>query len=418
MRKERNGLYLCEVPTGIGKSYQAAHAMEEYVKEIREEYAKAMRQCARTITDERKLIYLTPLRKNVGEEEEELKKAYENEELFEKEVLHIKSNVDNIIENLGKVTIPQDKQPFNYDELKKQVKAYNGESSPEIKKIWEDKVEEEERKFRKEIKNTLSVIPARERLERIKNDKQYQWIGQLYPVVFIKEKKIILMTISKFLSKNISLVDKSVTFFDSDISKNAVIFMDEFDSTKEFVRNHIIQNSFKSNDDYLDVFRQIASNMDLTNFDRYVTEAETRIDEDGTKYEKFCDRAKKIMEDYKLNLNYKTVLEQDDLKQLFIFHDGQINTICKKNFLVVGIENMVKNRIDIQQVDEKEEINGAISISALLKDIHDFLRDFRFFLLKWAEQYATVVNIYRQKTETPMDILQEDNALSSLMGCF
>lgn len=244
MRKECNGLYLCEVPTGIGKSYQAAHAMEEYVKEIREEYAKAMRQCARTITDERKLIYLTPLRKNVGEEEEELKKAYENEELFEKEVLHIKSNVDNIIENLGKVTIPQDKQPFNYEELKKQVKAYNGESSPEIKKIWEDKVEEEERKFRKEIKNILSVIPARERLDRIKNDKQYQWIGQLYPVVFIKEKKIILMTISKFLSKNISLVDKSVTFFDSDISKNAVIFMDEFDSTKEFVRNHIIQNSF------------------------------------------------------------------------------------------------------------------------------------------------------------------------------
>lgn len=57
MRKGCNGLYLCEVPTGIGKSYQAAHTMEEYVKEIREEYAKAMRQCARTITDERKLIY-------------------------------------------------------------------------------------------------------------------------------------------------------------------------------------------------------------------------------------------------------------------------------------------------------------------------------------------------------------------------
>lgn len=418
MRKECNGLYLCEVPTGIGKSYQAAHAIEEYAKGIREECAKAMRQCARTITDGRKLIYLTPLRKNVGEEEEELKKAYENEELFKKEVLHIKSNVDNIIENLGKVTIPQSKQPFNYDELKKQVKAYNGTPSPEIKKMWKDKVEEEERKFRKEIKNTLSVIPVRERLDRIKNDKQYQWIGQLYPVVFIKEKKIILMTISKFLSKNISLVDKSVTFFDSDISKNAVIFMDEFDSTKEFVRNHIIQNSFKSNDDYLDVFRQIASNMDLSNFDRYVTEAEKRIDEDGKKYEKFCDRAKQIMEDYKLNLNYKTVLEQDDLKQLFIFHDGQINTVCKKDSSVIGIENMVKNRIDIQQVDEKEKINGAISISALLKDIHDFLHDFRFFLLKWAEQYATVVNIYRQKAETPMDILQEDNALSSLMGCF
>lgn len=73
MRKECNGLYLCEVPTGIGKSYQAAHAMEEYVKEIREEYAKAMKQCARTITDERKLIYLTPLRKMLERRKKSLK---------------------------------------------------------------------------------------------------------------------------------------------------------------------------------------------------------------------------------------------------------------------------------------------------------------------------------------------------------
>lgn len=152
MRKECNGLYLCEVPTGIGKSYQAAHAMEEYVKEIREEYAKAMRQCARTITDERKLIYLTPLRKNVGEEEEELKKAYENEELFEKEVLHIKSNVDNIIENLGKVTIPQDKQPFNYDELKKQVKAYNESLVRRLKRYGKIRWKKKKGNFEKKLK--------------------------------------------------------------------------------------------------------------------------------------------------------------------------------------------------------------------------------------------------------------------------
>lgn len=42
--------------------------------------------------------------------------------------------------------------------MKKQIKAYNGESSPEIKKIWEDKVEEEERKFRKEIKKNDIIL--------------------------------------------------------------------------------------------------------------------------------------------------------------------------------------------------------------------------------------------------------------------
>lgn len=72
--------------------------------------------------------------------------------MFEKEVLHIKSNVDNIIENLGKVTIPQDKQPFNYDELKKQVKAYNGESSPEIKRYGKIRWKKKKGNFEKKLK--------------------------------------------------------------------------------------------------------------------------------------------------------------------------------------------------------------------------------------------------------------------------
>lgn len=34
IRKGCNGLYLCEVLTGIGKSYQVSHAMEEYKKSV------------------------------------------------------------------------------------------------------------------------------------------------------------------------------------------------------------------------------------------------------------------------------------------------------------------------------------------------------------------------------------------------
>lgn len=48
MQRHEQGLYLCELPTGNGKTYDSAHAMKEY---------------ADSIVDDTKIIYLTMLNK-------------------------------------------------------------------------------------------------------------------------------------------------------------------------------------------------------------------------------------------------------------------------------------------------------------------------------------------------------------------
>ena len=52
MRQRETGLYMCELPTGNGKTFASAMAMKEF---------------ADTITDGTKIIYLTTLNKNLPE---------------------------------------------------------------------------------------------------------------------------------------------------------------------------------------------------------------------------------------------------------------------------------------------------------------------------------------------------------------
>ena len=59
MEKRECGLYLCELPTGNGKTFDSAQAMKKY---------------ADSIEDNTKIIYLTTLNKNLPEDA--LKAAY------------------------------------------------------------------------------------------------------------------------------------------------------------------------------------------------------------------------------------------------------------------------------------------------------------------------------------------------------
>ena len=53
MQQHEHGLYMCELPTGNGKTYDSARAMKEY---------------ADSIGDDSKIIYLTTLNKNLPED--------------------------------------------------------------------------------------------------------------------------------------------------------------------------------------------------------------------------------------------------------------------------------------------------------------------------------------------------------------
>ena len=79
MQQHEHGLYMCELPTGNGKTYDSAWAMKEY---------------ADLIGDDTKIIYLTTLNKNLPEDA--LRAAYGSEELYKRNVLRLRSNFDEV----------------------------------------------------------------------------------------------------------------------------------------------------------------------------------------------------------------------------------------------------------------------------------------------------------------------------------
>lgn len=407
MSKDAPGLYLCEVPTGIGKSYQAAQAMREYAK-----------------TTKKKIIYLTTLVKNVYEEAEELRSAYGDDDAFRRDVLIIPSNKKQIIDKIREVTIPNDILNMlpNYEELKKSVRHFEAatNSNQEIKSFWENKLIEEEQKFRSHIKKILEKIPKENRLKMIKEDKKYQWIGELYPAVFTDEKKILLMTVTKFLYKNSVIIRPSYDFIHSDFIKGSVIFLDEFDDSKTSILSYILDSAYKTEEDYLTVFHQLYTNMNESFFDSIVRESLHKIDtpKDGKagRYESLKKEAEAIEKDFHLELNYKTIGDSDECKPKFLFFDGNIISSADDGRPIRGEYNKENNQIQLFYADkEKQNDTSLINLKDLLDRLHKFFYRFRLFALEWAKEYAMQVNQIRQNNSI---YFEEDDALSTLLGCF
>ena len=207
MQQKKNGLYLCELPTGNGKTFNSAEAMKEY---------------ADFMEDDTKIIYVTTLNKNLPEEE--LRAAYGNDELYKRNVLRLHSNFDEVVEKILTVEVPEEMKTDTYVKLCKDVLLYQNAidkryADKEYIKELVDRITEGDRQLRYEItkrlKNKFSTKAKRK--NAIRTDKKYRWIGELYPAVFTDDYKIILMSVSKFMKRNSILIDSSYEFLNSDM---------------------------------------------------------------------------------------------------------------------------------------------------------------------------------------------------------
>ena len=138
-----NGLFLCELPTGYGKTYTITNCMREY---------------AANPNNTRKIIYLTTLNKNLPEED--LKRAYNDEKLYNKEVLRIRSNFDEVVDKIPVLDIPEEFISAEYYELEKAIRNYTKIKNSNIndtqyQQMLVDNVNRAERYFRHFVSDTL-----------------------------------------------------------------------------------------------------------------------------------------------------------------------------------------------------------------------------------------------------------------------
>lgn len=410
MKQGKQGLYLCELPTGNGKTYASAQAMKEY---------------AETIEDNRKIIYITTLNKNLPEEA--LKAAYNDDILYKQNVLRIRSNFDEVVEKINDIDIPEEMQSEAYIKLCKDVNLYCNA----INKKYADKEYVEElskrintadKQLRYEIKKSLKKAfkTKAERKNAIKTNKKYKWIGKLYPAVFTDDYKILLMSVSKFMKRNSILVDTSYEFLNSDLIENAVIFIDEFDATKATIQNELIEKSLAMQEDYIQLFRQIYRTLNPNDFSSDMRQAMNQVESiDNTNIAaSLIKESKTIADNYHVTLSIKTKEDLRDRKQVFLFNDGSFHTILKEGTQYIrSTLNEKDNRIDVffeskENFFKNRNNNNDIIIYSLLRDINTFLLHFRLFSIKWARNYMKIINNNRKDNADEMNL---ENAISSIL---
>lgn len=410
MQQRKNGLYMCELPTGNGKTFDSARAMKEY---------------ADFIEDGTKIIYITTLNKNLPEDA--LRTAYGNEELYKQNVLRLRSNFEEVVEKILDIEVPEEMQTEAYLKLCKDVLIYRkaidkGYADKEYIKELEDRIKEGDRQFRYEItkrlKNKFST--KKQRKNAIRNDVEYRWIGKLYPAVFTDDYKILLMSVSKFMKRNSILIDTSYEFLKSDFIEDAIIFIDEFDATKDTIQNELIEKSLAMKDDYIQLFRQIFRTLNPNDFSSDMKQAINQVESSGDRNTivSLMVEAGEIVENYHVRLSIKTREDMVDQRQTFLFNDGSFHTVLREGAQYIrSTLNEEDNRIDVF-FEEKDDFfknrnkEKDIVLYSLLREINLFLSHFRLFTIEWARNYMDIVNNSRTGI---VDAMNLENAISSVL---
>jgi hypothetical protein len=353
--QHNQGLLLLSMPTGFGKTYNVFKFIYDNYKEF--------------AAKNRKIIFLTNLKKNlVFEDLEKLFIADSNEDDYDKYVLFIDSNSESVIKNLIKLEDeipPEFKDKESYKILNKRIEICQNEKLPipkEVQDSFKHQIRKElEPAFRGDIQKILKErFPSKEaRLKAIKDKQDYQWIGKLYPAVFTDEKTVLFMSMDKFILRNSTLIEPSYFFYerlDKIPFKDALIFIDEFDSTKDRILNNIIESGLQRKVDFIDLFlnihnhlKQLKDSEDLTKCSKHWKQKQKQKTAEGKDWlspkqqiEDLKKKAQEIFNKYQLQHTCKSDQEFFTKKRNFLFYDYKFHNVID-----------VKKRIEIHQDSRK-----------------------------------------------------------------
>ncbi len=399
--EQENGLMLIDMSTGSGKTYNVIKYIFD-ASQFPENQSK-------------KFFFITTLKKNLPIED--LKNHFENAgklSLFKEKFLFLDSNSDSVIENFTvelKKEIPIEfKKLEEYKHLDNDIEVIkNQENNVNLRKIAasikENLRTKTEPEFRKTLENILEkkYSTVEKRLTAIKTDKDWQWVGKLYPSVFTRDKQIIFMSVDKFLARNSTIVEPSYQLYNSDIINGSYIFIDEFDATKETMLNNIITNGLRDKIDYLDLFNAIYSALLINSFPKSITTPSKQRSEGQYKdqslvgvLEELREKADKLCNEFSLRSIYKTEESISESKN-FLFQDYRFVSVLdgNKRFITSGY-NSTEN-VNYISFSDNKPTSEKNNIQALLGKLRGFVGWFR------GSVNILATNYLQQKNENHKD---------------
>lgn len=243
---------------------------------------------------DKKIFFVTTLKKNLPDKElrEHFARRGKADD-YDKYCLRIEANADMIVEKLDElyrarkiptaITMKQEfkdlhgsvKLLIEYRDKKRELKGTSREIINVLCKSAEDAIrKQQEGSFRKVIESELKQFRTpKEKLKNIANNPDYHWIGELYPAVYTREKRILFMSMDKFFLGNTTIIEPTYSFYNNDITKNAIIFIDEFDATRDRILKQIITRGLENHIDYLGLFHRVYASLKTRDFPAELTTA-------------------------------------------------------------------------------------------------------------------------------------------------
>ena len=377
-----NGLMILDMPTGSGKTYSVIKYIFDAVQNS---------------SVNRKFFFITTLKKNLPEED--LRAHFEQAgqlTLFQEKYLRVDSNYESVIAGFKTETVrhipSQIKKTDEYKAVEQYVnlvKSLREEKKSNLRSALlaaEDSLRKEaEPRFRRMLQAMLAkkCTTVDSRLYAIKTEKEWQWVAELYPSVFMRDRQIIFMSMDKFLSLNSTIVEPSTMLYNSDLIEDAVIFIDEFDATKETVLKNIIQNGLRDRVDYVELFNEVYSALHTHTFPAVLTTASRKRQEGPYKdqslqgvLDKTTQIADEIHDTFSLQYSYRTENVTDENANNFLFQDHQYHSVLNGNkSYITAVANRNERVNAIRFTDDRPETDDG-NIQVMLGKLRGFISYF------------------------------------------
>ncbi len=420
--ENENGLLLVDMPTGSGKTYSAIDFI--------------YKSCLGPANQDRKYIFVTTLKKNLPYAD--LMKKFELDghiELFKEKVLVIDSNMDSVINGWSsevEKSIPYEiKKTDEYKVFESNlnfVKKQREEKSSVLREFLSDIEsnlrEKSEPKFRRMISELLGkeYTTVEKKIMAIKTNSKWQWIGKLYPAVFTKDRQILFMSMDKFLSRNTTIVEPSYMFYNSDVIKNAVIFIDEFDATKDTILKNIIENGLRDRVNYVELFKDIYSALQTDSFPRILTTPSKERQEGKYKSQSLesvidgiRDKADYIYSFYNLRYKHRTSGDLADDYKNYLFQDHQFHAILNANNSYITMFSDEEQRINTIGFSPNKPNRDSNAIQTMLGQLRGFIAYFQGAVNILSINYMQLKNENRIDGE---DVFTMEAAIRSVLDLF
>ncbi len=253
IKNNKNGLFLLDPPTGFGKTTEVVNLIRRFLTGDS------------LFSNVKRIFFFTNLKTNLP-----FCELLSGLEQAQRDMCFQARAIDEcVIDRLLEIDISIDEIKYSkeYNNLKSEVEAYKAlketlvEETDDSKreriikslKILERKISgDTEPAFRKFIKSCFFYNKSIQ--EKRKFVDENAWFRSLYPIANIEKYKVIFLTTKRFVLPIDTFKRLPFYLYNDDVTKDSLVFIDEFDSTKQTFLDQIVDDGLKNKIDIVKLF--------------------------------------------------------------------------------------------------------------------------------------------------------------------